>query len=99
MNRNTRVTPNSCTLIDNIFCNRVDEAESSGVMTTNISDHYPVFAREKFLTIPEDSISINYRDFSDENLSNFKNSLQDINWKPVLINADGDEAYDLFQST
>ena len=31
--------------------------------------------------------------------SNFKNSLQDIYWNPVLINADADEAYDLFQST
>ena len=45
------------------------------------------------------SISINYRVFSDENLSNFKNSLQDINLNPVLINEDADEAYNLFQST
>ena len=37
--------------------------------------------------------------FSDENLSNFKNSLQDINWNPVLINDDSDEENDLFQST
>ena len=95
----TRVTPHSCTLIDNIFCNRVDEVELSGVITTNIFDHYPVFAREKFPTLPEDSISINYRVFSDENLSNFKNSLQDINWNPVLINDDANQAYDLFQST
>ena len=74
-NRPTRVAPHSFTLIDSIFCNRVDEVESSGVITT-ISDHYPVFAREKFQTLPDDSISINYRVFSDENLSNFKNSLQ-----------------------
>ena len=45
INRLTRVTPHSCTLIDNIICNRVDKVESSGVITTNISDHYPVFAR------------------------------------------------------
>ena len=99
INRPTRVTPHSCTLIDNNFCNRVDEVELSGVITTNISDHYPVFAREKFPTLSEDSISINYKVFSDENLSNFKNSLQDINWNPVLINDDADKAYDLFQST
>ena len=78
INRHTRVTPHSCTLIDNIFCNRVDEVESSGVISTNIFDHYPVLAREKFQTLPEDSISINYRVFSEENLSNL-NSLQDIN--------------------
>ena len=95
INRPTRVTPHSCTLIDNIFCNRVDEVESSGVITTNIFDHYPVFVREKFPTLPEDSISINYRVFTDENLSIFKNSLQYINWNQVLINDDAD----LFQST
>ena len=71
-------SPHSCTLIDKIFCNRVDEAESSGVTTTNISDYYLVFATEKFPTLPEDPISVNYRVFSDANLSNFKNSLQDI---------------------
>ena len=95
INRPTRVTPNSCIQIDNIFCKRVDKVESSGVITTNISDHYPVFAREKFPTLPGQSISINYRVFSDENLSNFKNFLQDINWNPVLINDEADdEAYD-----
>ena len=97
INRPTRVTPHSCTLIDNIFCERVAEVESS--ITTSISDHYPVFAREKFSALPDDSISINYRVFSDEKLSNFKNSLQDINWSQVLINDDDDEAYDLFEST
>ena len=35
----TRVTPLSCTLIENIFSNRVDEKESTEVITTNISDH------------------------------------------------------------
>ena len=71
INRPTRVKPHSCTLIDNIFCNRVDEVESSEVITTNISDHYPVFAREKFPTLPEDSISMNYRVFSDEKRKRF----------------------------
>ena len=51
------------------------------------------------INLPEDSILINYRVFSDENLSIFKNSLQDINWNPLLINDNADEAYDLFQST
>ena len=98
INHPTRVTPHPCTLIDNVFCKRVEEVESSWVITTNISDHYPVFSWKIFPTLPEDSISINYRVFWDENLSNFKNSLHDINWNPVLVNDDGDEAYDLFQS-
>ena len=44
--RPTSVTPISCTLIDNIFCNRIDEIDSTGVITINISHHYPIFSRE-----------------------------------------------------
>ena len=67
--RRTRVTPISCTLIDNIFCNRIDEIESTGVMTTNISDHYQIFSRELRPSIADNALSINYGVFSDENLS------------------------------
>ena len=43
-------------------------------------------------------MSIIYIIFSDDNLSNFKNSLQDIKWQPVLIDDnDANEPYDLFK--
>ena len=61
--RTTRVTPISCTLIDNIFCNRIDEIESTGVITTNISDHCPIFSRELRPSLADNVLSINYRDF------------------------------------
>ena len=93
------MTPISCTLIDNIFCNRIDEIESTGVITTNISDHYPIFSRELRLSLADDVLSINYRVFSDENLSNFRNSLQYTNWEPILNNDDANESYELFHST
>ena len=66
-------------MIDNILCNRVQEVESSGVIRTKISDHFPIFSGEKLPTLPEDSMAINNKVFLDENLSNFQNSLQDIN--------------------
>ena len=73
----THVTPLSCTLIDNIFCNRIDEIESARVITTNISDHCPIFSSELRPSLADYylQLSINYRVFSDENLSNFRNSL------------------------
>ena len=37
--------------------------------------------------------------FSDENLSNFRNSLQYTHWEPILNNDDANESYELFQST
>ena len=37
--------------------------------------------------------------FSDENLSNFRNSLQYANWEPILNNDEANKSYELFQST
>ena len=95
----TRVTPISCTYINNIFCNRIYEIESTGVITTNVSDHYPIFSTELWPSLADNVLSINYRIFSDENLSNFRNSLQCTNWEPILNNAEANESYELFQST
>ena len=40
----TRVTSHSETLIDNIFCNNILNAQAlSGILYTDISDHYPIF--------------------------------------------------------
>ena len=45
INRPTRVTATSATLIDNIFINNFENLENSfqGVLVTDISDHYPIF--------------------------------------------------------
>ena len=40
----TRITDTSATLIDNIFTNNVTDQIKSGLITTRISDHLPVFA-------------------------------------------------------
>ena len=62
--RPTRVTPLNCTvIIDNIFSNRADEIESTGVITTNVSDQYPIFSRVLRPSLADDELSINYSFF------------------------------------
>ena len=45
INRPTRVTMNTCTLIDNIFTNHYDYRENRlhGILKTDITDHVPLF--------------------------------------------------------
>ena len=45
INRPTRVTMNTCTLIDNIFTNQYDARENQlhGILKTDITDHFPLF--------------------------------------------------------
>ena len=86
-------------LIDNILSNSVNEIESAGVITTNISDHYPIFSMELRPSLADNILAINYGVFSNENLSNFRNSLQYRNWEPILNKDDANEKYELIQST
>ena len=45
INKPTRITPKSETLIDNIFANKYDNEHKymTGILATDISDHYPIF--------------------------------------------------------
>ena len=44
INRPTRITSHSATLIDNIFCNEiVNVTHQNGILIADITDHYPVF--------------------------------------------------------
>ena len=85
-------------MIYNFFCNRVDDIESTNVITKNISGHFPLFSRERTPSLTEDVMTIKYRIFSDERMLNFKNSLQQLNWLAILNN-DSNESFELFQST
>ena len=53
------------TLIDNTLCNRIDDIEATSEITSNISDHFPIFSNERTPSLPEDITAINYRFFSD----------------------------------
>ena len=52
----TCVTLSTSTVIDNIFCNRVDDIEATNVITTNISDHFSIFSSEKTPSLAKDVI-------------------------------------------
>ena len=47
INRPTRITQNSATIIDNIFTNNIGEAEwgHNGILVTDISDHFPILGK------------------------------------------------------
>ena len=78
INKPTRITTESVTLIDNILTNVHDLQTKSGIWTVDISDHLPVFT-----ILPNYSAKttikkkVTKRTFSQINLEKFKSSLQD----------------------
>ena len=90
INKPSRVTNNSSTIIDQIWTNDYKNISKNGLFYDFTSDHFPVFSifkntslKTTYNEIVKENIS--YRSFSDENISKFKNDLQKIDWNDYLI--------------
>ena len=97
--RATRVTRTSATAIDHIITDAIfDKTMHSGIIKTQISDHFPIF------TILEnckncknnEKTKITKRDFNEENIQNFHFLLENINWDQFLPSNAPNEAYNNF---
>ena len=99
INRPSRVTTTSRTLIDNIFTAEFfDTSLKKGIIKTSVSDHFPIFVT---ISIPDNkstkkSIDIIKRDFSDQNKEKFKNDLVNADWSTLYEDNDTNSKYNAF---
>ena len=70
---------NSSTLLDNVYT-KCPIKESSGVLKTNITDHYSIFTVRDHLEPIKDSKHREVRNFSIKNTLRFQKSLNQVNW-------------------
>ena len=102
INKPTRVTDKSATLIDNVFTNSMCDIEIvQGLFATDISDHFPVFAIFTEISHNEDKKEefIFKRFFPPEKISNFCSTLESTNWDNLYINIlDAQETFTCFHS-
>ena len=83
INRPTRITQNSATIIDNIFTNNIGESECGHnvILVTDISDHFPIFHIWKHTQIAQtDDTYISSRNYSHVNKLSFQQALSEIDW-------------------
>ena len=72
---------NSSILIDNVYTNSpITLTESSGVLKTDITDHYSIFTARDHLEPIKDSKHREVRNFSIKNIFKFKKNLKQVNW-------------------
>jgi len=98
INRPTRITNQTATLIDNIFCNIAQNSVLDGILLTDISDHLPIFcitANEINISAEENFYS---RTYNDTNVNKFKAMLHDIDWNLVKEINDCQKAYTVFHN-
>ena len=98
--RPTRITTHSATLIDNIFTNAWPEINEAKIITSDISDHLPIYTSFNFsFQKSGNNQPHNYRIINDQTKRAFDNYLSEINWAPITEACDKgnvNQAYDLF---
>ena len=93
----TRVSTRSATTIDNIFTNVYNSSTLSGILLTEITDHFPIFhishssVDKKHKEKPH-----TYRKINIESLDTLNADLENADWSKVYHEHDPERAYDLF---
>jgi len=95
----TRCTDNSASLIDHIITNQCVPNFSTTILTSKISDHFPVLHFLPSKSISEKPKSFTSRDFSLDNMRKFDASISSINWNFVGEEPDAQSAYNVFFNT
>ena len=101
INRPTRITTSSATIIDNIFTNNLFHAGAScqGIFVTDISDHLPIFHINCCQKISQESdIFVSTRNFSFHNRQSFQNALDETDWEEIYSQHDTQSAFTRFYS-
>ena len=100
INKPTRITNHSATLIDNIFTNAFGISHNSGILVNDLSDHLPIFSiREENLVISNDVPMVSYikvRNKSKKNMKIFCEELVMESWQSVYSAVNVNTAYDNF---
>ena len=101
INKPTRITPKSATLIDNIFANKYDNEHKylTGILTTDISDHYPIFHMSLNQNKPKEEDSQMIRLINGSNLEKYANDIQNHDWSLVNHHDSCQSAFTYFAET
>ena len=98
INKPSRVTIRSATLIDNIFSNETPGKADifAGILYTDISDHFPVFYIDHSSKKTSNEILLKKRIFSENNITAFCQKTSENDWSNIYNCSDAQIAYTYF---
>lgn len=98
INKPTRITPKTATIIDNIFINNVDRNSINGILMNDLSDHLPVFQVIPLMTTEAKQNKLyNRRLITKRNIEKLREEMLHTNWDNLKNTNDVDDAYKCFQ--
>lgn len=99
INKPTRVTKHSATIIDNILTNNiVNVSYVQGLFLTDISDHFPIFVIDK--NVKQDTVELKQkrRIINIKNMTKFKDLIQEDTFQNIFEIDDANNAASEFQN-
>ena len=102
INKPTRITQTSATLIDNIITTDIfNKSLKKGIIKSDVSDHFPIFFSININTIiiSQQEQTVKKRYFNTANLRSFKEQLSLLHWNQINALADANLVYDTFFKT
>ena len=99
INRPTRITNHTATIIDHIYTNNynVDSKLLQGILITDVSDHFAIFHitinESKQETCDEPEL---IRQVNERNLAKYDNDIRNVNWSNVYECSDAQTAFTKF---
>ena len=98
INRPTRVTKSSATIIDHVLTNTIiDSGVQSGIIETDISDHFTVFALTRTsLVQPNLKKAFIKQDVNEDSIKYFKSILNSVDWDLITQTTTLDSSYNIF---
>ena len=96
----TRLTPHSATLIDHIYTNDISRSYKSGIIITDIADHFGIFTIIQNIIDKPKPKTITIRSYKESNLHSFRNLLQKrtLLFNTVTAHEHPDIAYEQFMN-
>ena len=100
INKPTRITSSTSTLIDNIFTNCIQDDFECGIFCSDFSDHMPIFSINKGKSLANEKINdtVFRRVITNERVRNFKEDLIAIDWSFLYSLNNADDSYNYFSS-
>ena len=98
INKPTRISKNTSSLIDNIFCNDIiKNVLFNGILYTDVSDHLPIFSIiNKSKTKCDTDNLVHKRTYNSINNQKFCNMMERVDWNFVLSSVNCQQAFSAF---
>lgn len=98
INRPTRVSEETASLIDHIWTTEIHKNSKNFIIETDITDHYPIVSQFAIFFPEQGKKLVKKRVIHDDKMQNFILTMQSTDWTEILNCEYAQEAFDLFHA-